>query len=270
GLGFLLGCVGAGSVGGVFLLGEVRRRKISIDLILSAGAAIFAGSTLIVALVDSMPVASIALAVGGVGWIAMMATFNLCAQIAVAGWVQARAVAVFLVVTQGALALSGIFWGYLADRSTVATSLIMSAAILILQIALARIRPLSWLSGRDLTPSEAFAKKADESEFKGTDGPIEIRISYHIQPQHTAPFLAALYELRNIRLRDGGYDWNVVCNSHEPGLFEEVFWISTWADHLLQHRRMTKEDEAIYTKARSFHIDERGPSVVHRAAVQLA
>ncbi|HET9237484.1 MAG TPA: MFS transporter [Oligoflexus sp.] len=268
GLGFLLGCVGTGSVAGVFLLGQVRRRGMPIDHILSAGATIFALSTFIAATEDSFIVVSLALAVGGIGWIAMMATFNLCAQISVAGWVQARAVALFLVITQGAMALSGIAWGYFSDLSTVSTALGISAAALILQIALTRIWPLSWLSGRDLTPSETFAKKVAGHEFKDRDGPIEVRISYHVPPDKKEVFLAALYELRNVRLRDGGYDWNVLCTPHQPDIYEEVFWISTWADHLLQHERLTKADEDIYQRVQSFHVGDSVPAVVHRTAVK--
>lgn len=269
GLGFLLACVGMGSVAGVFLLGKVRRRGLTIDSILSAGAAIFALATFIAATVDSFIVVCIALTVGGIGWIAMMATFNLCAQISVAAWVQARAVALFLVVTQGSMALSGMIWGYFADHSTVSTALNISAAALILQITLARIWPLSWLTGRDLAPSETFAKKVAEHEFQGSDGPIEIRARYHVPQDKKEAFLSALSELRNIRLRDGGYDWNVLYSSKNPDIYEEVFWISTWADHLLQHQRMTKADEDIYHRVQSFHVDEGGPIVTHRASVQL-
>lgn len=269
GLGFLLGCLGIGSVAGVFLLGKLRHRGLPIDRSLALGAAIFAVATAVAASVDSFIVVCLALAVGGVGWIILMASLNLCAQISVAAWVQARAVALFLVVTQGSMALSGIVWGYLADRTSLTLALNLSAGFLLLQIVVARKWPLSWLADRDLSPSAIFAQKIEGHEFADQDGPIQIRILYTVRPQDRSAFLTSLYELRSIRLRDGGYDWNVLQDAPDSDVYEEVFWISTWADHRLQHQRMTRADEDIYQRVRQFHKGEAGPLVRHRSVATI-
>jgi hypothetical protein len=54
---------------------------------------------------------------GGVAWMTVMSTFNVCAQVEPPAWVRARALSYYLLVFQGALAVGSGAWGALADRS---------------------------------------------------------------------------------------------------------------------------------------------------------
>src|SRR5205823_4622519 len=72
---------------------------------------------------------------GGVAWIAMMASLNGAAQTAVPAWVRARALGIYLLVFQGGLGVGSALWGLAAQHVGVSIALASSAAAAILGLA---------------------------------------------------------------------------------------------------------------------------------------
>jgi MFS family permease len=126
GYGILLGCLGAGSVIGAGLLGPLRARC-SPDTLVSAGGIVFAAATAALALIHSFALVAAAMLLGGVAWMTVMTTFNVSAQTAPPLALRARALAVYILVFQGALALGSAGWGAIAGRWSVRGSLLISA-----------------------------------------------------------------------------------------------------------------------------------------------
>ena len=72
-------------------------------------------------------------------------------------------------------------------------------------------------------------------------------IEYHIDPKNREPFLHALGRYARERRRDGAYDWGIYEDPAEEGRFIETFLTDSWLEHLRQHQRVTKADDAART-----------------------
>src|SRR5262249_24811590 len=79
GYGILLGCLGAGSVIGAAALAPLRQRY-SRDALAATGIIAFAGATAALALLHQFAMVALAILIGGVAWMTVMTTFNVCAQ----------------------------------------------------------------------------------------------------------------------------------------------------------------------------------------------
>ncbi|MBZ5602035.1 MAG: MFS transporter [Acidobacteriia bacterium] len=126
GYGILLGCLGAGSVVGAAMLGALRARY-SPDRLIAAGAIAFALATVALAAIHSFLLVAAAMVIGGVAWMTVMTTFNVSAQTAPPAELRARALAVYILVFQGALAIGSAIWGAVAGRWHVNNALLIAA-----------------------------------------------------------------------------------------------------------------------------------------------
>ncbi len=140
--GVLLGCLGAGSVVGAAMLAPLRER-FSADHLVATGAILFALATVALAVLQQFALIAIAMLIGGVAWMTVMSTFNVCAQMAPPAWLRARALAYYLLVFQGSMAIGSGTWGALAGRTTVRASLLFAAAMIAAGVFAALRLPLS-------------------------------------------------------------------------------------------------------------------------------
>lgn len=135
GYGILLGCLGAGSVIGAAAVAPLRAR-FSAEQIAPVGIVFFALATIALAQLPSIGLVAPAMMMGGVAWLTAMSTFNVCAQTTPPQPLRARALAFYLLVFQGSLAVGSSFWGEIARQAGVRTSLSIAAAAMILGLAL--------------------------------------------------------------------------------------------------------------------------------------
>ena len=136
GYGILLGCLGAGSVIGAAILPPLRARY-SADRLVAGGITLFALATLGLALIHQFTPVSAAMLAGGIAWITIMSTFNVVAQMAPPMLLRARALAVYILVFQGALAVGSSAWGVAAGHWSVSASLEAAAVMMIAGLATA-------------------------------------------------------------------------------------------------------------------------------------
>ena len=98
-------------------------------------------------------------------------------------------------------------------------------------------------------------------------GPVMIMVTYRILQADRAPFLAALERLSEERWRDGAYSWGISEDAANPERIVEWFFVESWAEHLRQHKRISKTDADIQAEARRFHQGAEPPLVQHFLAV---
>lgn len=82
----------------------------------------------------------------------------------------------------------------------------------------------------------------------------------------TTPFMAAMQEVRRMRLRDGASSWGVFHEPEAPRILLECFQVPSWAEHMRQHDRITKQDLASEETVRRFHRGTAPPVVRHYVA----
>lgn len=136
GYGLLLGCLGGGSVAGAAVLTPLRARY-SPDRLVGGGILLFAVATLGLALIHRFTPVAAAMVAGGMAWITIMSTFNVCAQMAPPMLMRARALAFYILVFQGSLAIGSSAWGAAAGHWSVRGSLEAAALMMVAGLAVA-------------------------------------------------------------------------------------------------------------------------------------
>jgi MFS family permease len=261
GFGLLLGALGLGSIAGAVLLPRLRR-TVPIDRRVVAGTLLFAAATVGLATLGSVPLVWLTMVAAGVAWLAILTSFNVAAQTAVPRWVRARALAVYLLVFQGGLAVGSALWGVVAGRVGERAALLAAAASFGLGLLAALRWRLEGIADLDLSPS-VRPEPVTAIDPDPDDGPVLVLVSYRIDPARTEEFAAAMRAMRRVRRRDGAYRWGVFEDVANPGRFVETYVVRSWAEHLRQHERFTAEDLIVRDRVRSFHIGDDPPRVSH-------
>ena len=262
GYGALLGCMGAGAIVGALLLKRLRKTVASNTISIWA-TLLFAAATLAMALAPNGWLAGAVMFAAGLAWIGMLTSLNVAAQMASPGWVKARALAVYLLVFQGAMTGGSILWGALASRSSVTGALTIAAAGLMLTVLLALRWRLPGNAAIDLAPSNHWAEPVVATPLPDDRGPVLIEIEYRISPKQQADFVTALRRFRSVRQRDGAIRWDVWEDAAERGRVVESFVVESWIEHQRQHARVTQNDALDQELLNAFHIGERPPLVRH-------
>ena len=266
--GILLGAVGGGAIVGALLLPRLRRRLDANDLMLAAslGAAV---AMALLALAPPRWVAPVILLGLGAAWIAALTTLNGTAQAILPNWVRGRGLAVYLTVFSGAMALGSIVWGMVGEWIGLSATLSVAAGGLAAIATFTRAVRLP-TGDVDLTPSNHWPEPLLAGPVEDDRGPVLITIEYRIAPEDRAAFLAALDRLAELRRRDGAYDWGVTEDAADPVRIVEWFLVESWAEHLRQHRRVSKADADIQEETRRFHSGSEPPVVRHLLGLETA
>jgi MFS family permease/quinol monooxygenase YgiN len=262
GYGILLGCMGAGAVLGAILLKRLRK-AVSANTVSAAATLLYALAMLGLALVSNPWIAGLVLFAAGLAWIGMLTSLNVAAQMASPGWVKARALAVYLLVFQGAMTGGSVLWGSVASSSSVATALLIAAVGQGIGLLIAFRWRLPQDSASDLAPSNHWAEPVVFVQPSEDRGPVLVEIEYRVEPNRQAEFVEALRGFHSVRQRDGAIRWDVWEDVAEPGRVIESFVVESWIEHQRQHARVTRTDQLDQATLNAFHVGDRPPVVRH-------
>lgn len=265
--GILLGAIGAGAVGGAFALPWLKA-KFGPDRVVAAGTAGTAATLVLFGLAREPIMGLTASVIAGVSWIAVLASLNVSAQVALPDWVRGRGLSMFVTVFFGAMALGSAVWGQVAGMLGLPEAHFIAAAGALIAIPLTWRWKLQTAAGIDLTPSMHWPAPVITHEVEADRGPVLVTVEYRIQAGDRKSFLAALKKLAHERRRDGAYAWGVFEDSAEEGRFLETFLVESWLEHLRQHQRVTKADRILQSAVHRYHV-EGAPKVTHFIAARL-
>lgn len=262
GYGILLACIGVGAVTGAVLLPRLRKR-FSTDALAIGATLLFALSMLALAMLKNTVLLAMVLLFSGFAWIAMLSILNVGAQRSSAGWVKARALAVYLVVFFGAMAAGSAIWGQTAGKFGTPTALIIAAIGMVLSCATALRWKLDLTPDLNLAPSGHLQRQTMTDEPAHDSGPVMITVEYRIASENAEHFKKAIHAMRHVRRRGGALTWGIFEDIAQPGRYVETFVVESWLEHLRQHDRFTENDKAIMLRAHSFHQGPDAPVVQH-------
>jgi len=262
GYGLLLACLGAGSILGALLVTRLRR-VLSPEVLVTLATALFGVSNLALAYLERFSLVALALMAGGAAWMIVNSTLNTAAQTSLPAWVRARALSVYLLVFQSAMALGGVIWGAMATRFGLRPTLLVAGiCLLLVATATARLR-LHSSREVDVAPSGHWPEPHLEISPEPEQGPVLVQIEYRIVPELGPEFTQAMQPVRLIRRRDGAIRWSLWQDAAETGRYIETFVVANWAEHLRQHARATVADKTFQEKAASYHVGPQPPRVTH-------
>jgi predicted MFS family arabinose efflux permease len=259
--GILLGTIGAGAVGGAFVMPWLRA-KLGPDLLVTSG---MVGTAVTLALYGLSHDAGTALAaslLAGVSWIAVLATLAVSAQVSLPDWVRGRGLALFTTVFFGCLTVGSAAWGKVGAVLGLPAAHFLAAVGVLAAIPLTSRWKLQAGAGADLTPSMHWPAPLIARPIDSDRGPVFVTVEYRIRPQDRQDFLQVLEQLGHERRRDGAYRWGVFEDAAEEGRIVEAFLVASWMEHLRQHERVTNADRLVQECVERFHLGDE-PKVTH-------
>ncbi|WP_242055716.1 MULTISPECIES: MFS transporter [Nostocales] len=260
GYGIILGFWGIGGLAGAFILPKLRQ-QFSIDKLVAGSSVLMGIMLLALGTVRNFYVVCALMLLVGIASLSCMVSFTVSAQTAVPTWVRARALSVHLLVFQGCMTLGSLFWGAVAQSTSITVALTTAGVGLIGGVALTARYRLRCAEKLDLRSSLHWDQPPIAFEPCPNDGPVLISLEYRIDPANAEEFTKAIQALSQIRRRDGAIRWGLYQDLSDPGRFLETQIVESWAEHKRQFERITNSDRLIEERVRSFHIGEKPPKV---------
>jgi MFS family permease len=261
--GVLLAAIGVGAVAGAFLLPQAHR-KIGADGVVDAGGLGTALALLLFGAAHEAWVAIAACLLAGVSWIAVLASLNVSAQVALPDWVRGRGLAVYVTVFFGTVTAGSALWGWIAETNGLPAAHYAAGVGALLAMVLTRRWKLLSGAEADLTPSMHWPEPVLAAGVDEDAGPVLVTVEYHVVAENRAAFFAGLVRLERGRRRDGAYDWKVFQEAAHPERVLEIFLVDSWLEHLRQHRRVTNADSVFEEHLR--HLLAEPQKVTHYIA----
>jgi MFS family permease len=262
GYGLLLGCVGAGAVGGTFVLPALRS-LLGQDRLVVAGMAVYALATAVAGVTTSLPAVVTAMVLAGLAWISVLSTLNTSAQLLLPSWTRARALAYYQLAFMGGQALGALLWGLLADFAGLVPAFIAPAVGLALAAAWSAWRLPVGAGQFELSRSRHWP---EPPRVESATGPVLVVVEWPVAPGLRSEFLRAMRPVGWSRRRTGASMWGLFRDLESPDVFLEVFTVATWTEHLRQHdERNTGLDRELDVRASTFLAPGATPRVRHFA-----
>jgi MFS family permease len=259
GYGGLLACLGLGAVAGAVILTRLRER-LSMDALITLSAVVFGGVSIALAYLDELSLLAALLVVGGFAWITALASLTTITTTVAPAWVRARALAAYLLVFQGAMAVGSAAWGALAESQGHQLALVAASAGFVLAVPAGLRWRIDSSRGVDLTPTPRPGLDL-EWDPDMDQGPVLVIVDYRIEPERADEFERALRELGRIRRRDGATSWGIFRDPTDHRRYLETFVVESWAEYLRQRERLTASDVAAQERVRGLHVGEGPPRV---------
>jgi hypothetical protein len=181
--------------------------------------------------------------VSGAAWILFISLVSALVQNLAPDWVQARALAIFMLIVQGGMAAGSAVWGSVGARTSIGTAFLWAGLGTIATTALGLVARMPDMTA-DMSPWNHWRMPAIVKDVAPEleQGPVLVTVEYRVDRQHAKPFLRAMHKYGRVRRRDGASRWGIFRDLEHPDLYVETFLVSSWAEHLRQHERLTRAD----------------------------
>lgn len=259
--GLLASCLGGGAIAAGFFLPTVSR-WIGVNRLVGFSGVLFAVSTT-AATVTPLWAAAAFMVLTGAAWAWTLNTLYSAMQTSLPRWIRGRAVALYILVAQGSVALGSLAWGAVAEHLSVTQTLMIAGlGAAIGALVSASLRPLRLGGTADTTL--AAATRAALPDAAPSDGPIAIEVEYRIDAEDVEEFRRLAEAVGRARRRDGAVFWRLYRDMSDPGCWRERFIVESWAEYRRLHGRQTQTDLEFETQLWSLH---RLPERVTRYSV---
>jgi MFS family permease len=242
GYGVQLAALGVGAVAGAVVLPRARQRW-SSNLLLVVSSFAYALVLLLVALLNTPALVVIVLVPAGVAWIAVLACVNASMQMFLPGWVRARGLSIYQVVTFGGQAIGAVLWGVCAQAFGVPVAMLLAAMVLVAGAGTAGLWPLRDAGHLNRDPAVYWPEPHLVVDPHPREGPVLVQVTYTVRTERAAEFVDAMQWVRRSRQRTGATRWGLFRDIAVADRFVEAYLVPSWEEHLRQHGgRLTGAD----------------------------
>ena len=254
--GLLLGLMGVGGVTSGMLLPAMRGRAGRGTIVFGSTLCSCAGMGLL-AISMHWAVAAVGMVLFGIGWVAAASTAQAAAQLVAPPWVRARALGIYQLAFNGALAFGSILWGVLGGQFGLGTAMAaaaVSGAVLAFAVRGYDLDQNSAKAETVVAPPEPEAPAPELApNLPGSRGRILETMRYRVALSDRATFLAAMGEVKHVRGRAGVLVWRLYEDVAHPEGWMEVWAVQNWTDHLREQDRLSDADRQTLARVAVFH-----------------
>ncbi|MGI4953916.1 MAG: MFS transporter [Janthinobacterium lividum] len=254
--GLLLGLMGVGGVTAGMLLPRVRGLGGRGKTVLGASLFSCAGMGLVAATHHWAP-AALGMALFGFGWVSAASMIQAAAQLAAPAWVRARALAIYQLAFNGALAFGSLLWGWLGSWIGLQQSMAMAAACSVVLALMVRGYSLDQTAAPASAAPAPPTPEAPAPEFAEILPLSRRRIletmRYRVAEPDRPHFLRAMEAVQHVRGRAGAVEWRLYEDVAHPDGWLEVWAMQNWTDHLREAVRLSDHDRQVLAAAAVFH-----------------
>jgi MFS family permease len=269
GYGLLLAALGAGSVGGAFLMPAFRRLLGSSRTVLLTSV-VFGVVLVVLVVVPSLWIVLTILVVAGVAWIGVITTLNGTTQAFLPAWVRARGLSVYQLVLFGCTAAGSAIAGAAASAIGVSTVMWIAGTLTVLGGTWLLLRPLP-PADQDRTPVTMPLTDVPPVLTDGVDIAERrtlVTVQYVVAAPQQTEFERLMVFVGRSRRRTGAATWELYEDPAVPGTYIETFTVRSWREHRDQHeQRLTGHDQTLIDQAHA--LSSPPPVVQHLLAVDL-
>ena len=254
--GLLLGLMGVGGVTSGMLLPLLRGRAGRGTTVFGASLLSCAGMALVAVSTHWAPAAA-GMVLFGLGWVAAASTAQTAAQLVAPPWVRARALAIYQLSFNGALAAGSLLWGWAGGVFGLPAAM-GAAAVTMAVLAFAVRRYGLDHSFSTLAPTAAAPLPDDVAPeladaLPTTRGRILESMRYSVRPADRARFLASMADVQHVRGRAGVLSWRLYEDVAHPECWIELWAVPSWTDHLREQDRLSEHDQRMLAAVAPFH-----------------
>jgi MFS family permease len=264
----MLACLGLGAIFAALRFPHWRARY-SRDQFVLVGTLVQAALAALIVYVPELWLALPAMALVGMAWISVANSLTISAQMALPDWVRARGMSIYQMALMGGSAAGSLLWGWVADWTSVATSVACASVFGV--VVLVALRRLTIEGGAD--PDFSPAPLANTIEppvgVEPEDGPVMVTVEYLIDPARAAEFAAVMQRTRRARLRQGALSWGLFRDAAQPSRVIEYFVDENWVEHQRRLERFTAFDAGLREQRLAFHLGAEPPRVKRFVAQSL-
>jgi MFS family permease len=267
-LGLLFTSIGVGSVCGAIVVIPWARARFSPNALTIFASVLLAIVFVLMAIVRATPIFMVVAGLAGVSWTMAASELWVAGQRAMPPWARGRMNATHIMLSQGGLALGGLVWGGAAASLGLKFTLLAAAALLLSSLALAFPLSIDFTGRMNFDPAApATIYHAMLHAPHPEDGPVAITIDFQINSDDRARFLELMRGVRLMHLRNGAFSWRLDEDLSGCHFFRLEMLVASWSEHLLQHERITQEEQSNFEKAWSLDTRPDGPAVKHFISV---
>jgi MFS family permease len=267
-LGLLFTSMGVGSVLGAIVIIPRARASFSPNALTILASIMLAVVFVLMAMIRSTPLFLAVAALAGASWTMAASELWVAGQRAMPPWARGRMNATHIMLSQGGMALGGLIWGGSAASLGVKFTLLAAAALLLSSLALAFPLSIDFTGKLNFDPAPLATYSHSLLHVPHPDdGPVVITIEFQIDPTNRAKFLDRMRDVRLMHLRNGAYNWRLDEDLSEWHSFRLEMLVASWSEHLLQHERVTREEQENLEAAWNLDLRPDGPTVRHFISV---
>jgi MFS family permease len=267
-LGLLFASMGIGSVLAAIFILPWARAHFSPNTSTRLAALLLSIAYVLMASIREVPAFLLVAALAGVVWTVSAAELWVAAQRAMPGWARGRMNATVIMVSQGSMALGGIFWGMIATMAGVNTALIIAALLVLATLTLTHLLRHPWSIDFTMTAEPDSVPVAVMNIVHNLlyrpepkDGPVLVTVEFQVDRSRGSKFVELMREVRLIHLRNGAYSWQLFEDPSRLNTFRFEMMVPSWTQYMLQQERMTKADGDVIAQAESLHMGPNPPEV---------